>query len=114
MPRGTVQISQRVIQVARLIKSLKPEEQAQLGALVPELLRAPKAEAIGVNVKEAKRFVQEKLAKMADKYPPLSEDDEFLGGLTVKEYFSLPEEERERIWEKAHSMSIDDFEEYEP
>jgi hypothetical protein len=37
----------------------------------------------------------------------------FLGGLIVGEYFALPDEERERIWNEEHTMEIEDLEEYD-
>ncbi|MFQ5812682.1 MAG: hypothetical protein ACE5I2_05765 [Anaerolineae bacterium] len=40
---------------------------------------------------------------MEGKCPPLTEGDPFLGGLTVGEYFALPDEERERIWNEEHT-----------
>jgi hypothetical protein len=30
----------------------------------------------------------------------MSDDDEFVGGLTVGDYFALPEQERDKLWEK--------------
>lgn len=51
------------------------------------------------------------MAKLGDEYHPMQDDDPFLGGLTVDEYFALSDEERERIWAELHFMEIGDFEE---
>jgi hypothetical protein len=35
-------------------------------------------------------------------YPPLEDDSLFLAGLTVAEFFALPESDQDRIWAEAH------------
>jgi len=108
--QGVVQIPHRVVQVARLIRGLSPEEREQLKALVPELQRPPEAKLL-IDQGGLRDYIQQELAKVGGEYPPLTEADPFLGGLTVGEYFALSDEERERIWNKEHAMEIEDFEE---
>ena len=36
----------------------------------------------------------------------MQDNDTFAGGLTVGEFFTLPEPEQDRIWHKAHLISI--------
>jgi hypothetical protein len=47
---------------------------------------------------------------------PPSLDDEFIGGLTYKEYFALSEEEEKALWDEVfadEAMEIEDFSEVE-
>jgi len=102
----------RIVQVARLIRGFKPEEREQLKMLVPELREESKVEeGLPINLAELKKYIAEELAQVDEAYSPLQPDDLFLGGLTVKEYFALPDEEREHIWDEAHTMQIEDFDE---
>lgn len=112
MAQTAAQIPHRVVQVARLIQGLSPEEREQLKVLVPELRRPPEMKLL-VDRVELSDYIQQELSKVGDEYPPLAEDDPFLGGLTVREYFTLPDEERERIWDRAHAKGIEDFEEHD-
>lgn len=112
MVQKTIRGSSRVIQVARLVRGLGAEEREQLKMLVPELRGDPKVEdGLPIDLAELRRYVLEELAQVGEAYPPLQPDDPFLGGLTVEEYFALPEERRERVWDQAHVMEIEDFEE---
>lgn len=36
----------------------------------------------------------------------MQDEDAFLGGMTVGEYFALPEAERERIWNELYAEAI--------
>lgn len=111
MKQKTTRISSRVVQVARLIRGLRPEEREQLKMLVPELREEPEGEVLPVNLSELREYVAGELAQIGETYQPLQPEDVFLGGLTVEEYFALPEEERARIWDEAHVTEIDEFEE---
>jgi hypothetical protein len=106
------QVPHRVVQVARLIRGLRPEEREQLKALVPELQRPPEAKFL-IDRGGLRDYIQQELTKVEGEYPPLAEADLFLGGLTVREYFALPDEARERIWNEEHAMEIEDFEEHD-
>ena len=111
MEQKTVRISTRVVQMARLIRGLKPEEREQLKMLVPELREEPRGETLPIDLAELRKYIATELAQMGETYQPLQPEDVFLGGLTVEEYFALPEEERARIWDEAHVTGIDEFEE---
>ena len=58
-------------------------------------------------------YSQQELAKVGSEYPSLTEADPFLGEFTVGEYFALPDEDRERIWNEEHAMETKDFKEHE-
>ena len=112
MAQRAAQVPHRVVQVARLIRGLRPEEREQLQALVPELQRPPKVKP-SIDKEGLRDYIQQELAKVGNEYPPLTEADPFLGGLTIRDYFALPDEERERIWNEEHAMEIEDFEEHD-
>ena len=112
MAQRAVQVPHRVVQVARLIQGLSPEEREQLRVLVPGFQRPPGAKLV-IDKGGLRDYIQQELAKVEGKYPPLAEADPFLGGLTVGEYFALPDEDRERIWDEEHAMEIEDFEEHD-
>jgi hypothetical protein len=101
-----------VVQVARLIRGFNPEEREQLKALVPELQRPPEAKHL-IDKGGLRDYIQQKLAKVGGEYLPLTEADPFLGGLTLGEYFALPDADRQRIWNEEHAMEIEDFEEHD-
>jgi hypothetical protein len=107
-----VQASHRVVQVARLIRGLSREEREQPKELLPELQRPPETK-LPVDKGELRDYMQQELAKVGGEYLPLTEADPFLGGLTVREYFALPDEDRERIWNEEPAMEIEDFEEHD-
>ena len=109
MAQRAVQIPHRVVQVARLIRGLSQKEREQLKALVPELQRPPETKLL-IDKGKMRNYIQQELAKVGNEYPPLAEADPFLGGLTIREYFALPDEDRERIWNEEHAMEIEDFE----
>ena len=102
----------RVVQVARLIRGLSPGEREQLKVLVPDLQRLPETNLM-IDKGGLRDYIQQELAKVGGEYPPLAEADPFLGGLTVGEYFALPDEDRGRIWDEEHTMDIEDFEEHD-
>jgi hypothetical protein len=101
-----------VVQVARLIRGLSQKEREQLKALVPELQRPPETKLL-IDKGEVRDYIQQELAKVGNEYPPLAEADPFLGGITIRDYFALPDEDRERIWNEEQAMEIEDFEEHD-
>lgn len=88
MAQRAAQVPHRVVQVARLIPGHSPKEREQLKVLVPELRRPPEMKLL-VDKVELSDYIQQELSKVGEEYPPLAEDDPFLGGLTVREYFTL-------------------------
>jgi len=106
------QIPHRVVQVARLIRGLSPGEREQLKVLVPDLQRLPEAKLM-IDKGELRDYIQQELAKAGGEYPPLAEADPFLGGLTAGEYFALPDEDRERIWDEELTTDIEAFGEHD-
>ena len=89
-------------QMARLIKSLNRQQKIKLLQLVPELqtLQLEEVELPDEQI-ELVRYFQE---KMEEAMPPhfMQQDDIFLAGLTVAEFFALPEAKQAAIWEETH------------
>jgi hypothetical protein len=94
--------SNLVEQVARLIRAFDQEQMAQLLELVPQLhtIQLQKVSISSEQV-ELMAYYDHQLETLPE-YPPMQDDDLFLGGLTVGEFFALPEAEQDRIWEEAH------------
>jgi hypothetical protein len=105
----------RVQQMAQQIMQLTPQEISQLVRLVSALRRPTKIKSARYEVRapEFRDYVLRELANLGDEYRPMGEDDSFIGGLRVKEYFALPDTEQERLWNEQHRMEIDDFEEHD-
>lgn len=91
-----------VEQVARLIRTFNQKQMTQLLELVPQL-QITQSEQVNVSAKqkELAAYFDHQLETLPE-YPPMQDDDLFLGGLTVGEFFALPEAEQHRIWEEAH------------
>lgn len=101
MPR--VESSVPIEQLARLIRSLDRQQKARLLQLVPELRSIRPEEAdISPQQKELIAYFERKREKLPERRP-MRDDDPFVGGLTVAEFFALPEEEQARIWNEAHA-----------
>lgn len=94
-----------VEKIARLIKLFDTHQKAKLLRLVPEL------QWIQPETIEIPKEQGELLAHFYNKIDTLSEarpmqdDDIFLNGLTVAEFFALPEAEQDRLWHEAHAAS---------
>ena len=100
--------TRHVQQVAELIKLLSREEIRQLVQLVPQL----REEALK-SQDELVQWFRERMAEYKAVSRPLDEEDTFLGGLKAKEYFALPESERERIWSELYAKAIEAAQERE-
>ncbi|MFQ5858290.1 MAG: hypothetical protein ACE5LU_22020 [Anaerolineae bacterium] len=92
-----------VEQVARLIHRFDRRQKARLLQLVPELqtIRAEEAD-IPAEQAELMAYFRRKLEALPERRP-MQDDDPFVGGLTVAEFFALSEEEQARIWDEAHA-----------
>ncbi|MBS1253346.1 MAG: hypothetical protein MAG451_02395 [Anaerolineales bacterium] len=91
-----------VQQLARLIRRLNREEKAQLLRLVPDL-QAIVAEEGEITEEQADvmAYFERKLEALPERRPT-KQDDPFVAGLTVGEFFALPEKEQARIWSDVH------------
>ena len=97
-------VSPRVQRVLKLIERLEPEERLQLGQMLPGDLSS-----IALTQSRAVEAATEYFrAKGKNRQPAPSLDDTFIGGLTYRQYFSLPDEEADRLWEELERLSGDD------
>lgn len=106
----TVQIPQRVRQVARMLHFFSREELAQLVSLVPDLQTVKPAE-----LPLAIEHVRQAVLALRGGVPP-SLDEEFIGGLTYKQYLALSEEEEDALWERIFAegeIDLTDMEEHD-
>lgn len=95
----------RIEQVAALIRRMTPEERALLVDLVPELRH-------GTSLAEGQRDLMSYFAAKLEAFPsaPLMRDeDPFIGGLSVREFFALPEKEQARVWDEAHARAEEEL-----
>jgi hypothetical protein len=105
--RKTVDPQPSVEEVAAMIRRMNRRDQRRLLQLVPELNsievrdRAASAVEPVAEADDLAMYIRELRAQYADA-EPLDEDAPFLGGLTVGEFFALPDEEQERLWDEAH------------
>jgi len=103
----------RVQQIAQQIMQLTPQEISQLVKLTPVLRQLAPAQGVCYEVQgqDVREQVLKELTGLGDDYRPMRDDDPFIGGLSVREYMALSDQERERLWTEQHRMEIDDFEE---
>jgi hypothetical protein len=92
-------VSPRVLRVLNLIRRLEPQERSQLGQLLPPDVTSSTAvseEALA----EAVAYFQDKARRRAT-LPSL--DDPFIAGLTYRQYFALPDDEADALWEELEA-----------
>jgi len=84
------------------------DEIRQLTRRVPQLRDEPRViPEKGAESDELVLWVREQMAPYAVETHPMRDDDLFLGGMTVGEYFALPDQERERIWDELYTEAIE-------
>jgi hypothetical protein len=106
-------LSQRVQNVARVIRMLTREEMAQLVSLVPQLREAQPIP--DVEKRLASEYFQHEMLAWRNGKPP-ARDATFIGELTYEEYLALSEEEEIALWDKLFAeegVDLDDVEEHD-
>ena len=89
-----------VEQIAAVIKQMSSEERQRLFELVPEIQyqliggRPPSTDSMAAHVDTLRGEVKRLLGETV-----FTDDMPFLAGLTLRQYFDLPETERTQIWE---------------
>lgn len=99
----TASIPLRVRQVARLIRSMSDQERRWLVQALPELRQAPSPQA------DLMAHFQPRLDALQGARP-MTDADPFVGGLSVGEFFALPENEQARLWSRAHAQAENEIE----
>lgn len=98
----TTTITVPVEQVAWLIRSLDRWQKVRLLQLVPELYTIwPEKTSISAGQEELLAYFDPKFDALPERRP-MRDDDSFLGGLTVAQFFTLPEVEQAHVWNQAH------------
>lgn len=99
---GGAALAPRVLRVLSLIQRLEPQEQSQLGQLLPPAVTSL-VRVSDVALAEAVAYFQEKV-RQRPRPPAL--DDPFIAGLTYQEYFALPDSVQQRPsgipWQPRH------------
>jgi hypothetical protein len=89
----------RVRQIARLIRQMSAQERRWLLQMLPELRQTP---AVPDAQTELMAYFQPRIDALAPA-PPMTDADPFVAGLSVGEFFALPEDEQARLWDQAHA-----------
>lgn len=88
-------VSPQVLRVLNLIQRLENQERSQLGQLLPPDVTLPPVvseEALA----EAVAYFRDKARRRAT---PPSLEDPFIAGLTYRQYFALPDDEADALWD---------------
>jgi hypothetical protein len=93
--------------VARIIREMSAEEKRYLVYLVPELREVEPLKPPEQPLRPSKEFLAQLRQEMLEArggVPP-SDDEPFIGGLTRGEFYRLPEEEQEAIWDEVWAQA---------
>jgi hypothetical protein len=93
--------------VARIIREMSAEEKRYLVYLVPELREVEPLKPPEQPLRPSKEFLEQLRQEMLEArggVPP-SDDEPFIGGLTRGEFYRLPEEEQEAIWDEVWAQA---------
>ena len=103
--REPSRLTPTVEKIAHLIKLFDTQQKAKLLRLVPELQWIqPETAEIPNDQAELLAHFYNKIDVLPEARP-MQDDDVFLDGLTVAEFFALPESEQDRLWHEAHVAS---------
>ena len=106
-----------VERVARIIREMSAEEKRYLIYLVPELREVeplkPPVQSLRPSEEFLEQLRQEILEARGGVLP--SDEDPFIGRLTVGEYLALSDEEQEKLWDELYAKASEelDKEDYE-
>ncbi len=103
-----------VEQIAVVIKQMDLDDQKRLLELVPTLQQAasqPPVRTVEQTHNNISRLQAEVLAVVDNQ--PLSADEPFLGGLTLKQYHALPEKKKAELWDEWGIDNLMEIEEQE-
>jgi hypothetical protein len=96
-----------VERVARLICEMSAEEKGYLVYLVPELREVEPLKPPEPPLRPSAEFLEQlrrEILEARGGVPP-SDDEPFIGGLTRGEFYRLPEEEQEAIWDEVWAQA---------
>jgi hypothetical protein len=93
--------------VARIIREMSAEEKGYLVYLVPELREVEPLKPPEQPLHPSEEFpdqLRQEMLEARGGVPP-SDDEPFIGGLTRGEFYRLPEEEQEAIWDEVWAQA---------
>jgi hypothetical protein len=96
-----------VERVARIIREMSAEEKGYLVYLVPELREMEPLKPPEQPLRPSEEFLEQlrqEILRARGGVPP-SDDEPFIGGLTRGEFYHLPEEEQEAIWDEVWAQA---------
>jgi len=102
-----------VERVARIIREMSAEEKRYLIYLVPELREVEPLKPSEQPLRPSEEFLEQlrqEILKAKGGAPP-SDEDLFIGGLTVGEYLALSDEEQERLWNELYAKASAELDE---
>jgi len=99
-----------VEQIAVVVRRMSPEERRRLIELAPELNEMLAPVRMPPQARESARALREEILEGLGG-ELLRADEAFLGGLTLEEYWELPEEERDLLWAEWAGEDWDTIEE---
>ncbi len=96
-----------VERMARLIREMSAEEKGYLVYLVPELREVEPLKPSEPSLRPSEEFLEQlrqEILEARGGVPP-SDEDPFIGGLTVGEYLALSDEEQEELWDELYAQA---------
>jgi hypothetical protein len=102
-----IEYSISVERVARIIREMSAEEKRYLVYLVPELREVKPLKPPEQPLRPSEEFLaqlRQEILEARGGVPP-SDDEPFIGGLTRGEFYRLPEEEQEAIWDEVWAQA---------
>ena len=108
-----IEYSISVERVARIIREMSAEEKRYLVYLVPELREVEPLEPPKPSLRPSEEFLEQlrqEILEARGGVPP-SDEDPFIGGLTVGEYLALSDEEQEELWDELYAKASAELDE---
>lgn len=106
-----------VEQVANIIRQMSPQEKEKLLRLVPDLQKVEPREEKPTPARwdeaELREYFLKRMEELGGESRPMQDDDPFLGGLTVREYLELSDEEDKAMWDRLYAEAEKEIGEYE-
>ena len=96
-----------VKRAARIIHEMSAEEKGYLVYLVPELRKVEPLKPPEQPLRPSEEFLaqlRQEILEARGGVPP-SDDEPFIGGLTRGEFYHLPEEEQEAVWDEVWAQA---------
>jgi hypothetical protein len=99
--------------VARIIREMSAEEKGYLVYLVPELREVEPLKPPEQPLRPSKEFLEQlrqEILEARGRVPP-SDEDLFIGRLTVGEYLALSDKEQEELWDELYAQASAELDE---